>query len=211
MFISMCRRAVEVVRSKRRRLPVVGLATALSWTAPFHAGSALAQGGSLVEKIKLCSTCHGEDGNSKMDKSPSLAGQPAFFLRNQLRLMREGVRKVDAMAAIVKDLKDSDIDALARHYAVLTPKRSDEKLDRAASQRGGEVLAQRRCTTCHLRTLGGQQQVPRIAKQRIDYLIVALKSYRDGQRPGADTAMNAPVAGASDADIEGLAHYLWSH
>ena len=211
MFISVCRRAVEIVRSKRRRLPVVGLATALLWAAPFHGGSALAQGGSLAEKIKLCGTCHGEDGNSKMEKSPSLAGQPAFFLRNQLRLMREGVRKVDAMAAIVKDLKDSDIDALSKHYAALVPKRSDEKLDRALAKQGGDVLEKRHCTSCHLRTLGGQQQVPRIAKQRIDYLIVALKSYRDAQRPGADTAMNAPVAGASDADIEGLAHYLWSH
>ena len=36
----------------------------------------------------------------------SLAGQPAFFVLNQLFLMREGVRKVEAMAPIVKDLKD---------------------------------------------------------------------------------------------------------
>jgi cytochrome c553 len=211
MFISMGGRAFKVARAKRRGLPVLGIAAALLWIGPFHTGSALAQGGSLAEKVKLCGTCHGDDGNSKMEKSPSLAGQPAFFLRNQLRLMREGVRKVDAMAAIVKDLKDSDLDALSKHYAALTPKRSEEKLDRALAKQGGEVLEKRHCTSCHLRTLGGQQQVPRIAKQRIDYLIVALKSYRDAQRPGADTAMNAPIAGASDADIEGLAHYLWSH
>jgi len=146
-----------------------------------------------------------------MENIPSLAGQPAFFILNQLFLMREGVRKVEAMEPIVKDLKDDDLDKLSKHYAAQQPKRSDEKLDRALAKRGGEVLEERRCTSCHLRTLAGQDQVPRISKQRIDYLIQALKSYRDTQRPGADTAMSAPIAGASDADVEALAHYLWSH
>ena len=67
----------------------------------------------LAEKIQLCSACHGEDGNSKIEKIPSLAGQPAFFILNQLFLMREGVRKVEAMAPIVKDLKDDDLTSLS--------------------------------------------------------------------------------------------------
>ena len=37
--------------------------------------------------------------------------------------------------------------------------------------------------------------MPRVAKQRIDYLFEALKSYRDDPRPGADTAMSQPVGG----------------
>ena len=174
-------------------------------------GPALAQSASQTEKIQLCGACHGEDGNSRIEKIPSLAGQPAFFILNQLFLMREGVRKVEAMAPIVKDLKDDDLDKLSKHYAAQQPKRSDEKLDRALSKRGGEVVEERRCTSCHLRTLAGQDQVPRIAKQRMDYLIMSLKSYRDTQRPGADTAMSAPIAGASNDDVEALAHYLWSH
>jgi cytochrome c553 len=191
--------------------PAFGLAAALFCLGSFCAGPVLAQGGSFAEKLQLCGACHGEDGNSKMEKIPSLAGQPAFFILNQLFLMREGVRKVEAMAPIVKDLKDDDLDKLSKHFAAQQPKSSDEKLDRTLAKRGGEVVEQRRCTSCHLRTLAGQDQVPRISKQRIDYLILALKSYRDTQRPGADTAMSAPIAGASDADIEALAHYLWSH
>ena len=50
-----------------------------------------------------------------MEKIPSLAGQPAFFILNQLFLMREGVRKVEAMAPIVKDLKDDDLTKLSEH------------------------------------------------------------------------------------------------
>jgi hypothetical protein len=49
---------------------------------------------------------------------------------------------------------------------------------------------QRRCSFCHLPSLVGRDQMPRVASQRIDYLIEVLKSYRDHPRPGADTAMS---------------------
>ena len=37
-----------------------------------------------------------------------------------------------------------------------------------------------------------------------------VKSYRDGPRPGADTAMSAGVAGLTDPDLAALAHYAAS-
>jgi len=98
---------------------------------------AMAQSGPLAEKLQLCTACHGEDGNSKMEKIPSLAGQPAFFILNQLFLMRERVRKVEAMAAVVKDLKDQDLTDLSEHFAKLAPKKSDEPVDPELAKRGG--------------------------------------------------------------------------
>ena len=181
--------------------PAFGLAASLI------AAPALAQSGPLAEKLQLCAACHGEDGNSKMEKIPSLAGQPAFFILNQLFLMREGVRKVEAMAPIVKDLKDDDLANLSQHFAALAAKRSDEAVDAALAKKGAEIAMQRRCRSCHLPSLAGQEQMPRLARQRIDYLIETLKSYRDSPRPGADTAMSAAIAGATDADITALAHY----
>ena len=135
---------------------------------------------------------------------------PAFFVLNQLFLMREGVRKVEAMAPIVKDLKDDDLTNLSQHFAALAPKRSDEAVDAALAKKGAEIATQRRCSSCHLPSLAGQEQMPRLARQRIDYLIETLKSYRDSPRPGADTAMSAAIAGATDADITALAHYAAS-
>ena len=125
----------------------------------------------LAERIQLCGACHGEDGNSRMQNIPSLAGQPEFFMLNQLFLMREGVRRIEVMTPFVKDLKDDDIDALAKHFAKLAPKASDEPIDPALAKRGAELAAARRCASCHLPTLAGQEQMPRLAKQRIDYLI----------------------------------------
>jgi cytochrome c553 len=182
------------------RSPALGLAAVI-----LCAGAAFGQ--PAAEKLALCGACHGEDGNSRLPNIPSLAGQPKFFVLNQLFLMREGVRKVEAMAAIVKDLKDPDLDALSEHYAKLAPKASDEPTDPALVKRGGELAEAKRCASCHLPTLAGQEQMPRVAKQRVDYLILALKSYRDGTRAGADTAMSVPVAGLSDADLAALAHY----
>jgi cytochrome c553 len=165
---------------------------------------------SYEEKLQLCSTCHGEDGNSKMEKVPSLAGQPAFYTLNQLFLMREGVRRVEAMAPFVKDLTDEDLDRLSKHYAGLPAKPSGEPVDPALARRGAAISQQRRCGSCHRQDLSGQDQMGRLARQRIDYMIPTLKSYRDNPRPGADTAMSAALVGATDADIAALAHYAAS-
>ena len=191
--------------SKWWRPLALGLAAAF-----FCAGSALAQSGSLAEKLQLCSACHGDDGNSKIEKIPSLAGQPAFFILNQLFLMREGVRKVEAMAPIVKDLKDDDLDGLSKHFAKLPAKRSDESVDPALAKRGAEIAAHRGCGSCHLPNLTGSEQMPRLAKQRVDYLIASLKEFRDPTRPGGDTARSANLAGTTDADLVALAHYAAS-
>ena len=137
-------------------------------------------------------------------------GTSVYNILNQLFLMREGVRKVEAMAAIVKELKDEDLTALSEHYAKLEAKRSSEPIDAALAKRGAELAAQRRCGSCHLPSWAGQEQMPRLARQRIDYAIATLKSYRDNPRPGADTAMSANVAGATDADLAALAHYAAS-
>lgn len=137
----------------------------------------------VVERIPTCTPCHGADGNSRIKNMPSLAGQPEFFLLNQLILMREGVRRIEAMAPFVKDLTDADAEALAKHFNKLAPQPSGEPIDPALVERGAKIATQRRCGSCHLPTLAGQDQMPRLAKQRIDYLILTLKSYRDGPRP----------------------------
>jgi cytochrome c553 len=114
------------------------------------------------------------------------------------------------MAALVRDLTDADIQAIASHFSARDPRASDEPIDAALSKRGRELAVTLRCGSCHLPNLEGRQQIPRLAKQRIDYLTRALKDYRDGTRAGADTLMNNAVAGLSDTDLSALAHYATS-
>lgn len=164
----------------------------------------------VAERVKVCAACHGEDGNSRTANIPSLAGQPEFFVMNQLFLMREGVRRIEPMAPLVKDMTDADLQNLARHFATLAPRASDEAVDPALVKRGAALAEQKRCASCHLPSLAGQEQMPRLARQRIDYMLQALKAYRDNTRTGADTQMTAVVVGSSDADLAALAHYAAS-
>lgn len=185
------------------------LAFALA-AAALSSTSAAAQDMPIAERIKLCSACHGEDGNSRMPNIPSLASQPEFYLTNQLFLFREGVRQILGMSELLKGLKDDDLVALASHFAKLEPKASDEPIDPALAKRGAALVEPMRCASCHLPSLAGQDQMPRLAKQRVDYLIHSLKEFRDNKRSGADTLMSNVVIGVSDDDLAALAHYAAS-
>jgi cytochrome c553 len=164
----------------------------------------------LQERLEVCGACHGEGGTSRMENVPSLAGQPALFLTNQLILMREKLRRVEAMEPFVRGLKDDEIVALAKHYAGLTPQAGDETVDQAAVARGAELAERLRCVSCHGPQLEGQEQIPRLIPQRLDYLVKSLTEYRDGKRYGVDTSMNGVMYQVSDRDIRALAHYLGS-
>lgn len=165
---------------------------------------------SLEERVAQCAGCHGPDGNSRTPEVPSLAGQPEFFLLDQLVFIREGVRGNEAMAPFVEDLTDAEIRALAGHYAALEPELRGPAPDPALVERGAELARRLRCHSCHGPGLAGHDQIPRLAKQRIDYLFKTLKAYRAEKRRNADTLMSASVAGVPDADLRALAHYAAS-
>jgi cytochrome c553 len=76
--------------------------------------------------------------------------------------------------------------------------------------RGAELAQQMRCVSCHKAGFEGQEQMPRLVPQRIDYLIKSLREYREGKRYGIDTTMNGLMYRVPDRDIRALAHYLGS-
>jgi cytochrome c553 len=157
-----------------------------------------------------CINCHGENGRSQMEGIPSLAGQPTDFIVTQMILFREGIRQVPAMQAFAANLPDQDIIDLAAFFAALPPGPPDDRRPRDAAlfAAGAALSGPRRCATCHVGDYGGRAQIPRISAQREEYLVHALKGYRDGTRAGADAQMNGAVVGLSDPDLLALAHYL---
>lgn len=193
------------VRSRRSRTLLFAIAAAVCAGA---LGDVLAD--VPPERLKQCASCHGENGNSKMENTPSLSGQPELFLTNQMILMRERVRRSEIMEPFVKGLKDDEIVALAAHYAKLKPEPSDETVDQAVVPRGAELARRLHCTSCHRPTYEGQEQIPGLLHQRLDYTIKSLVEYRNGSRSGIDTSMNGVMYRVSDADIRALAHYVAS-
>ncbi len=186
--------------------------TSVAVAFAIFAGAAAAQQAATGQppQLETCLSCHGEGGNSRTPFVPSIAGQPEFFITNQLIYMREGVRPTPPMTPFVEKLTDAEIEALARAIAALPAARSEEVVDAGLAARGQKLSEQLRCASCHLPNLHGQEQMPRLAGQRIDYMTTSMLAYRDSQRPGADPMMSNVVVGLSDGDIAALAHFAAS-
>jgi cytochrome c553 len=163
----------------------------------------------LAERVKSCAACHGADGNSPTTGVPSIAGQPRVFLETQLVLTREGMRGAEVMQGLLRGLKDPEIIAIAKHFAELPARAAPTgATDAALVKRGRRLAAKLRCGICHLKDYSGQQQIPRLAGQREEYLRDTLIAFRDHPRPGGDTQMSAVLYGVSNDDIKALAHFL---
>ena len=77
------------------------------------------------------------------------------------------------------------------------------------SKKGAQAAAGRRCASCHTDSYAGTKAVARIAGQREEYLVKALRDYKSGVRSGGAMAAMADVAyPLSEEEIEALAHYL---
>jgi len=91
----------------------------------FEHGRELARTGSDDERVPPCSTCHGPKAERENPSIPDLRGQPADYIRNQLRLFREGRRggseNRNQMRPVARSLTDGEIDAVARYYSALSP------------------------------------------------------------------------------------------
>lgn len=160
------------------------------------------------ETVAACVACHGAGGNSAVAATPSIAAQPRTFLENQLVLIREGLRDVPTMKAVMGALDDAEIVALAKHFSAQPALPAAGALQSDKARAGAELSRRALCGGCHLPGYVGQAQVPRLAGQQEAYLLVTLKMYRDNPAPGRDTLMSAPLQGMKDAELDSLAHYL---
>ncbi|WPO42264.1 c-type cytochrome [Tardiphaga sp. 42S5] len=162
------------------------------------------------EKAELCSGCHGENGLSQMENVPSLAAQPDLFIQWQLVFFRSGTRKNEQMQPILEQIDNNDIRNLGAYFASLKPpegKKPDDNPDLSA--KGAQAAVGRRCASCHTESYAGTKAVSRIAGQREDYLVKALRDYKSGVRAGGGMAAMAEVAySLSEEEITALAHYL---
>jgi cytochrome c553 len=161
------------------------------------------------DRLAPCLACHGMGGQSTSDKVPSLGAQPAPYTLIQLFLFREQMRVATPMNQMAKELSDDELrtmsDAIARLPA---PKPPANPGDPTRLARGRALIAQNHCNFCHRRDFSGQENVPRIADQREDYLLKAVHDYKSGARPGYDPTMAEVLQPLGDAQLADLAYYL---
>jgi cytochrome c553 len=191
------------------RAPFI-LATLIVMLAPGStAGAADIEAGKA--QAEPCAACHGPDGRSTMDGVPSLAGQPDQFIQWQLVYFRSGTRKDPVMQALAAPLSNADIRNLGAYFASLSPAPplAATSPQKELMEKGATLAARHNCGSCHAETYAGQQAVSRLAGQREEYLVKALRDFKSGARTGGGVAAMPGVAYRLTADdIVAVAHYL---
>lgn len=154
------------------------------------------------EKSGVCFNCHGQGGNSHNPNIPSLAGQKAAYLVNQLRAFREGGRKNGMMQNMTKHLSNQDINNLAAFFNSLKSMSIDQAS--TSAQKGGSKVSM--CLGCHGMEAKGMGVTPRLAGQQPAYLKRQLLAFKEGTRK------NGPMSGIakmlSEEDLTPITEYL---
>jgi cytochrome c553 len=159
----------------------------------------------------LCAACHGANGRIETPLTPVLAGQPSLYVITQLFLFREGRRSNEPMTAVAKTLTDDDLRGFSEFIGTLPPVPPPPPAtppDPIRMARGQALAEQHKCVFCHGAGLAGGQQVPYIGGQHEDYLLVSLRGFHSGSRPGYTQAMTAAVSQIPPEDLDTLAYYV---
>jgi cytochrome c553 len=149
----------------------------------------------------VCGGCHGPHGVSTDTATPNLAGQDARYLVDAIKSYSK-TRRHEGMQAFVGDLSQHDIEDIAAFYSV--------QASRPAEM--GQTIVQElidKCDRCHgAGVQNASMAVPFIRGQDKDYLIMALRAYRDDRR--ASSMMHNMSLPYSDSIIESAASFYAS-
>jgi len=146
----------------------------------------------------VCGGCHGSHGVSTDTATPTLAGQDPQYLAHSIKAYRT-TRKHALMGRLVANLSDKDIANIAAFYSIQKSKPAED----------GQTLLKAttdKCDRCHSGGLDNPAlAIPIINGQDKDYLILALRAYRDDKR--GNSMMHNMSLPYSDSIMEGIASY----
>jgi cytochrome c553 len=160
------------------------------------------------ERLSLCLACHGEKGQSETPEVPSLGGQPSMYLLIQLYMFRQNLRKAEPMNEMTKGLSDTELQKFSDTITKLPSPSPAANGDAERANRARELVTRHRCGFCHDVNFSGNDSVPRLAAQREDYLLKALREYKAGTRTEYQPIMAEVMGPLQDPDLVDLAHFL---
>jgi cytochrome c553 len=166
-----------------------------------------AQAETAPRGTQLAYTCYGCHGIPDYRNAyptyhvPKLAGQHPEYLYAALTEYKSGARKHPTMSGQAGSFDEASLRALAATLATAKPAAS------SGHPVGTAPAAASVCQACHGSDgVGVQGDYPTLSGQYADYLVQALKAYRDGKRQ--NPIMQGMAANLKDADIAALAAYF---
>lgn len=157
------------------------------------------------EAAVVCTSCHGEQGNSKTVGTPNLAGQQPMYFISAVRNYIDGHREMagEKKQVMVAALNQVDIESMALYFASQTPAKREAPAFGNVS--AGEPLSAN-CGECHSATgFGSDPKIPILASQDPQYLVSAIKAYQERARKQDD--MHKFLSSLNEEDIENIAAY----
>ncbi len=148
----------------------------------------------------MCGGCHGAHGISIDGATPSLAGQDATYLLNAMKAYKKS-RQNWGMQRYIAGLSDKDMENIAAYYSIQKSQPAD-----VVPNTVKEVVE--KCNRCHDADSNPAMAVPTMNGQDRDYLVMALRAYRDGRRQSS--MMHNMSFAYSNAMIEGIASWYAS-
>lgn len=147
----------------------------------------------------VCAGCHGSHGVSTDSATPSLAGQDPNYLAHAITAYHTS-RKNALMSHVVANLNEKAVADIAAFYSTQKSKPAEN----------GQVLLIKtveKCDHCHAGNSDNPAlAIPTVNAQDKDYLVLALRAYRDGRR--GNSMMHSMSWPYSDSIFESLAsHY----
>jgi len=147
-----------------------------------------------------CGKCHGARGISRQPLVPSLAAQDPVYLVRASKAYRDHERTDDTE---MPAKTDAQYDNIAAYYAT----------QKMAAPVGDQVSVKdlaEKCDRCHNPPSGQRKlNIPSLRGQSHDYLVKAMKEYRDADRD--NSMMHKMSANYSDEMIAALASYYAAH
>ena len=190
-------------------LVVLGALAAPANAAEVHEVPAVATPGNAAEaavvlgaKLLVCNTCHGADGLPRSATVPVIWGLQENYLLKQLHDFQSGDRNNDVMTWMATALTQAELGSAAAHFAKQNwPARP---VSAAATPAPALVAV---CAACHQQNLAGGLPAPRLAGQRYEYLVEAMRRFADGERANS-ADMTRIMAAFSPAEREAVARYI---
>jgi len=196
---------------------VIAVLAAVSLIGP------LALASDLDAIVESCADCHGDDGVSRWDDMPTIAGVDAFVGSEALYIYRDSARPcatVDYrqgdtsrpatnMCDLSKDLSDETIEAIAEQFASLPFVAAAQAFDSELAA-AGKAVHDRDCERCH--SEGGSNpadEAGMLAGQWTGYLRTTFDEYAAGEREQLDK-MKKVMDALSAEDVESLLNYYAS-
>lgn len=139
-------------------------------------GNALERG---KNRTTLCQYCHGSNGISSRPYIPNLAGQHPVYLLKQMLHFANGTRKSEVMSPLAKKLTEDDMINVAIYYATMPVPSALNDVQHYDTRllTAGMDIYNTRCAQCHGTSGKGTALFPRLAGQKVDFIVNTLTMF----------------------------------